>query len=53
MTKTIMSTCPTCGGLGFVRHRHITNKRNRKKCVACNGKGEIPVVIQTEDKRHA
>ncbi len=50
MTRTIQSTCPECGGIGFVRNRHITNRRNRKKCIECGGKGEIPVVIQLEDK---
>jgi DnaJ-class molecular chaperone len=50
MTKTIQSTCPACAGQGFVKHRHITNKRNRKKCLNCNGKGETPVVVVTNEK---
>ena len=51
MTRTIQSTCPECGGIGFVRNRHITNRRNRKKCIECGGKGEIPVIIQTDERR--
>ncbi len=49
MTRTIQSTCPECGGIGFVRNRHITNRRNRKKCIECGGKGEIPKVIIEKD----
>jgi DnaJ-class molecular chaperone len=50
-TKTFVvdSTCPKCAGRGFVPHHHVTNRRNRRACPACDGKGETKKQIIVEE----
>jgi DnaJ-class molecular chaperone len=44
----IDSICLNCAGKGFVGHHHPTNKRNKKKCIPCDGRGDIPKKIVIE-----